>query len=437
MNVCRSPSNALEFEQYYVLRWEILRQPWGQPLGSERDTKEHECIHRMIIDDNYQMVAVGRLEQSSQFNGQIRFMAVRESAQGQGFGQQIMTALECEAKKLGITEITLNARENAEAFYQRLGYSSIALSHKLYGEIQHILMKKDLNKKRSNKVITSVGIIGCGWLGKALAFQLQDQGVEVLATRSNIDNVAQLKDQGIHTAVLTLPTEQATLNRHAIFKQHCLVIAITPQFRQGRVDYAEKIKQLVAAATINNVVEKIILLSSSAIYNGLSGYVDENIALQLSADKVSLLNEAEQTVLGFNQLGYDRKNNKANKAYVLRLSGLVGPNRHPGKFLLNDRMLKSPRDLVNLIHQQDAVGLILALLQSDLCGNIFNGVSSTHLSKKEYYQAAAKILQLPTPSFAEEKGGLENPPKLVSGEKALIKLNYSFVYDDLLKWLEQ
>ncbi len=301
-----------------------------------------------------------------------------------------------------------------------------------------------MSNEVSSKVIASVGIIGCGWLGSALAYHLKKQGVAVLATRSNIDNTEQLKSQGIEAEVLSLPAEQALLNTHPIFKQQCLVIAITPQFRQGRVDYADKVQQLVESAKAGNCVEQIILLSSSAIYNGLSGQVEENSTLDLSADKVSVLNQAEQAVLNFNSNNFNEPSlNTLNddlgnkKAYVLRLSGLVGPKRHPGKFLLNGRLLKSPQAIVNLIHQQDAVGLIEALLQRNICGGIFNGVSSTQVTKKQYYQAAASALQLPTPTFEENELSTVSEPKVVSGEKTQAALAYSFVYDDLLTWLEQ
>ena len=299
------------------------------------------------------------------------------------------------------------------------------------------------NKVVNNDKISSVGIIGCGWLGSALAYQLKNQDIAVLATRSNIDNIEQLKSQGIEAEVLSLPAEQAQLNTHPIFKQQCLVIAITPQFRQGRVDYADKVKQLVESAKVGNCVEQIVLLSSSAIYNGLSGDVEENSILDMTADKVSVLNQAEQAVLSFNHPGRNESRLNAlnaevgnKKAYVLRLSGLVGPKRHPGKFLLNGRLLKSPQAIVNLIHQQDAVGLIQALLQRANCGGIFNGVSSTKVTKKQYYQAAASALQLPTPIFEEIELPAESAPKVVSGKKTQAELAYEFVYDDLLVWLE-
>lgn len=144
MHVCRSPQNASEFEQYYQLRWLILRKPWHQPLGSERDGNEETSTHRMIIDDKQQVLAVGRLEKLEQNTGQIRFMAVAEHSQGQGLGKQLMSALEYAAKTQGLTHIMLHARENAEKFYCDLGYKSSGLSHLLYGKIQHVRMTKQI-----------------------------------------------------------------------------------------------------------------------------------------------------------------------------------------------------------------------------------------------------------------------------------------------------
>lgn len=151
MNVCRSPKTVEEFEQYYQLRWQVLRQPWGQALGSERDSLEQESFHRMIMDENNKVLAVGRLEKMSQFSGQIRFMAVCQSAQGQGLGLQIIEALEQQARKLGIKVLTLNARENALSFYQKLGYTSKGFSHLLFDEIKHFTMSKEITHDENHQ----------------------------------------------------------------------------------------------------------------------------------------------------------------------------------------------------------------------------------------------------------------------------------------------
>ena len=302
----------------------------------------------------------------------------------------------------------------------------------------------------------SVGIIGCGWLGRALAIQLQQQCIDVFATRSNALNVQTLQLSGIDSQVLSLPAEQLILNQHPVFTQNCIVIAITPQFRRGKVDYAEKIQQLVSAAQQSKHVKKVILVSTTSAYNGLFGEVDETNELNESADNVGLIKQAEQSILGLNQQSKLNSNdyshvspspNSPKLACVLRLSGLVGPDRHPGNFLKHGRMFSSPEASVNLIHQDDAVGLILALLKNNTFSGIVNGVSQTKATKAQYYSAAAKALNLPEPRFNHENifdasssnsnsnSDLKSS-KRVSGKKARTSLNYPFVHDDLLSWLD-
>lgn len=286
------------------------------------------------------------------------------------------------------------------------------------------MVQKQLDKRANN---FSVGIIGCGWLGKALALTLLTKDKPVLATSSTLNNVEKLNKQGINAQQLTLPTDNEQLLQHDVFSQQSLVIAITPKFKQGRTDYADNIAQLVNAAQQKGIVQRIILLSSSAVYQGLSGNVDEDSSLDLSNSKAQILSTGEQTVLNF-----------SNQGCVIRLAGLVGPERHPGKFLLPNsgranKALTNATAPVNLIHQQDAVGLIEYLLKHKSVQGIFNGVSDTHVNKQQYYQAAAKALSLQAPVFSQSTHN--EVTKTVSGEKVKQTLSYKFIYPDLLTWL--
>lgn len=276
-----------------------------------------------------------------------------------------------------------------------------------------------VNKIANN---ASVGIIGCGWLGKALATRLLNEKHSVLATSSTLENVEKLNQQSIIAQQLTLPADIVKLAQHDVFTKQSLVISITPQFKKGRSDYADKVKQLVNAAQQNAEVKHIVLLSSTAIYNGLEGLVDEESMPDMTTEKVRILRDAEQAVLNFSKQGC-----------VLRLAGLVGPERHPGKFILANKTLSNLSAPVNLIHQTDAVGIIQSLLLTKHVHGVFNGVSDTHVSKQEYYQYAAKALKLDPPNYEEQR--LNEPNRVVSGEKAKKALNYEYVYSDLLAWL--
>ena len=144
MNII-DPKTSEEFRKYYNLRYEILRKPWGQPLGSERDEGEDTSIHRMIINENTgEALAVGRIQFNSIDEAQIRYMAVLDIFQGQGLGSWIISALEDVARKNGNKWIILSARENALEFYNKNGYKIVKKTNLLFGEIQHWLMRKEL-----------------------------------------------------------------------------------------------------------------------------------------------------------------------------------------------------------------------------------------------------------------------------------------------------
>lgn len=147
----QAPQSAQELQEYYQFRWKMLRQPWEQPLGSEQDDLEQQAIHRMIVIDE-KVVAIGRLHKSDQTNGQIRYMAVNDDIQGQGLGKKIVNTLEQVASQLGVTTITLKARESAISFYEKLGYHAQGFSHLLYNKIRHITMTKTLTPLKGPQV---------------------------------------------------------------------------------------------------------------------------------------------------------------------------------------------------------------------------------------------------------------------------------------------
>jgi len=139
----KSPQTDAEWKAYYALRFNVLREPWNQPLGSEVLADEDQAIHAIAVEDNV-VLGVARMHESAEKQGQVRCVATATAAQGKGIGKAIMAYLEEQAKTKGWTEIVLEARENAVPFYQRIGYTIIAESYLLFGEIQHYRMKKAL-----------------------------------------------------------------------------------------------------------------------------------------------------------------------------------------------------------------------------------------------------------------------------------------------------
>jgi thioesterase domain-containing protein len=138
-----TPSTAEEWQRYYQLRYQVLRQPWGQPPGSERDELEADSAHRMVMGADGAVLAVGRVHQLADGWCQVRYMAVAEAARGKGLGALVLRALEHQGLAWGARQLTLNARENAYGFYQNLGYQAGRALEPLYG-IAHQQMTKRL-----------------------------------------------------------------------------------------------------------------------------------------------------------------------------------------------------------------------------------------------------------------------------------------------------
>jgi GNAT superfamily N-acetyltransferase len=140
----RPPATETEFEAYYAFRWKILREPWNQPLGSERDDFEGDAIHLAAWDDAGQLIGIGRLHRVMENRGQVRYMAVDPTRRSQGVGNAILQELEARALELGIEEIHLNSRQDAVPFYQKNGYQVLRPAHTLFDAIPHFEMGKRL-----------------------------------------------------------------------------------------------------------------------------------------------------------------------------------------------------------------------------------------------------------------------------------------------------
>ena len=137
----RRPNLPEEWDSYFNLRYQVLRAPWNQPRGSERNEGDASAEHFAFFE-NEQIIGVGRLDFTENLGSQIRFMAVDDRYQGKGIGRQLMEHMENIARNKGCKETILHAREIALPFYEKLGYQNTEKSHLLFGEIQHYLMNK-------------------------------------------------------------------------------------------------------------------------------------------------------------------------------------------------------------------------------------------------------------------------------------------------------
>ena len=139
----RSPKTEEEWEKYDDFRWEILRKPLNIPHVPLKDNLEESSYHFMAITSSNEIVACGRLHMNNDEEAQIRYMGVSENRRRMGLGSLIVDRLETQAKVLGASSITLNARNVALNFYKSHGYEAIE-SYQSDTNIPHTKMEKFL-----------------------------------------------------------------------------------------------------------------------------------------------------------------------------------------------------------------------------------------------------------------------------------------------------
>ncbi|ATO35367.1 hypothetical protein DZA65_04313 [Dickeya dianthicola] len=143
MYYLRVPESAEELDAYYQFRWEMLRKPLHQPLGSERDAYDALAHHQAIVDGQGHLVAVGRLSINADNEASIRFLAVHPDVQRKGLGTLMAMALESVARQEGVKRVVCSAREDAMAFFSRLGFVNQGeITTPMTTPVRHFLMIK-------------------------------------------------------------------------------------------------------------------------------------------------------------------------------------------------------------------------------------------------------------------------------------------------------
>lgn len=140
-----TPTTDNQLNKYFHFRWQMLREPWRMPIGSERDEYDSMSHHRMIVDSRGYPMAIGRLYITPDCEGQIRYMAVKANRRSKGMGSLILVALESLARQEGAKRLVCNAREDAIPFYAKNGFERRGELTDERGPVRHQQMVKTLD----------------------------------------------------------------------------------------------------------------------------------------------------------------------------------------------------------------------------------------------------------------------------------------------------
>lgn len=175
--------------------------------------------------------------------------------------------------------------------------------------------------------------------------------------------------------------------------------------------------------------KKFVYTSSTSVYGQNDGsLVKESSPTEPQTETARALVETEKVLLEAARTGQF-------SAVILRVAGIYGPGRgHWFKQFLKDevRIEGKGERVLNMIHLEDVVGVVIAALKNGRAGEIYNAVDDEPVSQLKFFEWLGGALDKPLPpavpedADANRKRGVTN--KKVSNRRLKMELGYQFKY---------
>ncbi|PSV33120.1 MULTISPECIES: sugar nucleotide-binding protein [unclassified Photobacterium] len=268
----------------------------------------------------------------------------------------------------------------------------------------------------------NIAICGCGWLGLPLAKALYKKGHNVYGTKRNEREANALSAYGIHGVPMQLPlTEDVQVSSLAtMLASDVMVINIAAG--RNSIDKEQHYQNVLSLsnAAYQSGCQRIIFISTTSVYDGRKGRVAED-------DDVMPLTDSALTHV---KIENSLRTQWGDQLTIVRLSGLIGEDRHPVKFLAGRNALKGGSNPVNLIHLEDCVAAIVRLVGIKDSMPVLHLASDFHPTRSKYYTQMAKQLSLPLPEFLPDDES--STAKVIDAAKTLTNLGYVLKHRDLM-----
>jgi len=262
-----------------------------------------------------------------------------------------------------------------------------------------------------------VAIVGLGWLGMPLALSLTARGWQVTGSKTTQDGVEAARMCGINSYLLRLEPELIcdADDLDELMNVDALVITL-PARRTGPGEtfYLQAMQEIVDSALAHRI-PRIIFTSSTSVYGEFNGIAKENTPRNPVTASGRVLKELEDWLHNLPGTSVD----------ILRLAGLVGPGRHPGRFFAG-KTAPDGQHGVNLVHLEDVVNAITLLLQAPKGGHIYNICAPLHPARATFYPVMARQLNLAAPHFLDASH--DDKGKIIDGSRITKELGFDYQY---------
>lgn len=270
-------------------------------------------------------------------------------------------------------------------------------------------------------------IVGCGYVGLPLGAELVRHGHAVFGLRRSAAD--ELKAAGITPlpADITRAESLAGLPRDFDWVVNCVASGGGGVGEYQQL-YLQGTRNLVAWLA-GSPLKKFVYTSSTGVYGQNDGeLVTEASPAESETETAKVLVETEKVLLA-------AAREKEFPAVILRVAGIYGPERGYllKQYLRNEARIEGRGGrILNMIHLDDLIGVILAALRSSQAGEIYNAVDDEPVTQLNFFEWLAGTLgkDLPPSATADEatarRRGLTN--KKVSNRRLKHELGYLFKY---------
>ncbi len=238
-------------------------------------------------------------------------------------------------------------------------------------------------------------ILGCGYVGLALARVLLQEGVEVMGTTRSADRHQELATAGIVPATADV-MDPGTLRPLAEWGPDVVFDLVRPQ-RIDRNRYTSWGTHNVLGAFAPLPLQAIVYLSSTAVYGRRGGeWTDESTPVNPSSPVGKARSEAERAYL-------DAHAQRGTPARIARVPGIYGPGRTLRERLETGayRRLDDEKLWISRIHVDDLATALVAVWHRGVDGNVYLLCDDEPTTGQEYAELTASLLGLPLPPTVE------------------------------------
>ena len=145
MILIKQPVTRDDFKAYYELRFKVLREPWGQAHGTEKDDYEPISQHFSAVDDKTgEVVGCVKFFEKEPGVAWVSHLAVKNSYQHTGVGKKLLAHVEDLAREQGYKKIGCQSRLNTTSYFEKAGYKVSGLPTRYFGTTQVVWMEKEL-----------------------------------------------------------------------------------------------------------------------------------------------------------------------------------------------------------------------------------------------------------------------------------------------------